>query len=348
MHSLSTSSLHFFDNGGNECKELDSTSLKLAARRYIATNLQDDQCDGLTVLFAHCVGSHKEYWEPVIERIFALQNKGMSYRIREAWSFDWQNHGDSAVVNEKILKYRPDGITVYEWANAIRNFVISPRMNGHKLVAIGHSAGAGTMTLSSLQTPLSNYPYIALILVEATMITEDHFYASIEDRMLQMEFTVNATRSRRDTWKSKEIAYEWMLKRFPWNVWDPRIARLMADYGLRETMDPETKESVVTLKCPKEQEAVLYSAVDGHFEAMDELKRVCRTVPVHAIWGENEDIVVEDIRNSLGDISKGRTLASVTTVPDCGHMIVQENPDGLADAIIKILEGIRPPVKGKL
>ncbi|KAL0067007.1 hypothetical protein AAF712_005996 [Marasmius tenuissimus] len=332
-----SSSLHFFNDDGTECNDIDtSRSLKLAARRYLTSNVHHD---GLTLLFAHCIGSHKEYWEPVVEQLFSAQsNIKHSYRIREIWSFDWQNHGDSAVANEQILKERSEGLTVYDWSNAIRNFVNSSRMKGHRMVALGHSAGAGTMTLSTLGVPLSHYPYVALVLIEATMITREHFHASIEDRMLQMEFTVNATRSRRDTWDSKETAHEWMMKRFPWNGWDPRMARLMADYGLRTTSTGQ-----VTLKCPKEQESALYSDVDGHFEAMDELARICGRVPVHAIWGENADVVVDEIRDAMGDTSKGRVLASVITVPDCGHMIVQENPEGLADAIMSILDGIISP-----
>ncbi|KAL0578647.1 hypothetical protein V5O48_003347 [Marasmius crinis-equi] len=337
-----TSSLHLFNDNGTECEgNTASNSLKIAARRYTSSNANTN---GLTLILAHCIGSHKEYWEPVIDRLFSLSpGKDHTYRIREIWSFDWQNHGDSAVANEKLLKARPNVISVYEWANAIRSFATSPRMRGHRLVALGHSAGAGTMTLSTLRTPLPEIPYLALVLIEATMITREHFNASIEDRKLQMDFTVNAVRSRRDTWKSKEAAYEWMMKRFPWNGWDPRIARLMADYGLRPTPTGE-----VTLKCPKEQEAALYPDTEGHFEAMDELARICRKVPVHAVWGENADVVVEDIREAMGDASKGRILASVTIVPDSGHMVVQENPDGLADAIASILDGIVPSAEAKL
>lgn len=26
--------------------------------------------------------------------------------IREVWAFDWQNHGDSAILNEEVIKIR--------------------------------------------------------------------------------------------------------------------------------------------------------------------------------------------------------------------------------------------------
>uniref|UniRef100_A0A0W0F8H8 AB hydrolase-1 domain-containing protein n=1 Tax=Moniliophthora roreri TaxID=221103 RepID=A0A0W0F8H8_MONRR len=284
------STLHFLNDDGTECKVSDASSpaggLKTAAKRY--TNGQANP-EGLTLFFAHCIGTHKEHWEPVIDKLFSILNSNSKHprqRIREAWAFDWQNHGDSAVVNEEKLNDRPEGISVYEWSAAIRNFVHSPRMKGHRIVPLGHSAGAGTMMLLTLEIPLSEIPYVALVLIEATMITREHFYESFDARIETMEFTINATLGRRDTWPSKEFAFEWMSKRFPWQFWDQRIVRIMADYGLKDTSTGE-----VQLKCTKEQEATLYPDVDPHFEAMDELARVCQTLPVHAVWGETEDIV---------------------------------------------------------
>ncbi|EEB92180.1 hypothetical protein MPER_09348 [Moniliophthora perniciosa FA553] len=279
-----TSTLHFFNNDGTEYDISDATSpaaggLKTAAKRYYTHGQTNPE--GLTLLFAHCIGTHKEHWEPVIDKLF---NSNSRQRIREAWTFDWQNHGDSAVINKEKLKDRPEA--VYEWSAAIRNFARSPRMKGHRIVPLGHSAGAGTMMLLSLGIPLSEIPYVALVLIEATMITREHFYESFDARIETMEFTVDATLKRRDTWPSKEFAFEWMSKRFPWQFWDQRIVRIMADYGLKDTSTGE-----VQLKCTKEQEATLYPDVDPHFEAMDELTRVCQVLPVHAIWGETEDIV---------------------------------------------------------
>lgn len=45
----------------------------------------------------------KEQWEPTIQAIFekASNQSPNMIRIREAWSFDWQNHGDAAVLNKK-------------------------------------------------------------------------------------------------------------------------------------------------------------------------------------------------------------------------------------------------------
>jgi hypothetical protein len=102
--------------------------LKMAAKRYTDGRQSED---GLTVLLAHGLGAResyseafstkmliecadmqdKEHWEPMLCTLFEIQSiKSPPHRIREAWAFDWQTHGDSAVLNSDALKTRPDGV----------------------------------------------------------------------------------------------------------------------------------------------------------------------------------------------------------------------------------------------
>ncbi|KAK7448810.1 hypothetical protein VKT23_013540 [Stygiomarasmius scandens] len=320
--------------------------LKMAAKRY-TWDRSEENVHGLTLLFAHCIGAHKEQWEPVIERIFITQStKSKHYQIREAWAFDWQNHGDSGVINQELLKDRPEGVSIYEWAPAITAFVQSPCMKGHRIVPMGHSAGAGAMMLTTKTFPVSKLPYVALILIEPTMVTRELFFEHFDDRMITMEFTVGATSIRRDTWPGREEAFQWLSRKFPWRMWDPRVVRLLVDYGLQNTPNG----SQVTLKCDKKQEAISYPDVDGHFEATIELGRICHALPVHLIWGTSNDLVPDYIQDSLNDATQGRIAASVSTVHGAGHMVVQEKPDHLAMKICEILNTISPhlPVQSRL
>ncbi|KAF9064750.1 hypothetical protein BDP27DRAFT_1229930 [Rhodocollybia butyracea] len=265
-----------------------SPRLKMTAKRY-TSGLSGDNPLGLTLLFAHGVGSHKEQWEPTIERIFLTQSgKNRYQRIREAWSFDWLNHGDAALVNEAALQSRPEGVSIYEWAPTIVAFVRSPRMAGHRIVPIGHSGGAGAMMLTTKTFSLSNLPYVSLILVEPTMITRELFEAHFDERIRSMEMSVGATEVRRDVWADREEAFKWLSRRFPFRTWDPRVVRLLVEQGLYQK-SPESSE--VTLKCNKQQEAISYPDVDGHFEATTELARVCHALPVHTIWGSSNDLL---------------------------------------------------------
>ncbi|KAJ3729281.1 Alpha/beta hydrolase fold-1 [Lentinula raphanica] len=316
-----------------------SSGLKMTAKRY-TMGFSEDNTFGLTLLFAHGVGSHKEQWEPTIERIFLTQaSKERHHQIREAWSFDWQNHGEAALVNEEILRDRPEGVSIYIWAPAIVDFVQSSRMAGHRIVPLGHSAGAGAMMLTTKNFPLSHLPYVSLVLIEPTMITREMFEAHFDDRIRSMEMSVGATEVRRDVWPDREEAFRWLSRRFPFRTWDPRVVRLLVEHGLHQKF-PDSK--TVTLKCDRKQEAISYPDVDGHFEATTELARVCRTLPVHVIWGTSNDMFPDYFQDSLADATQGRIVASVSRVHGAGHLVMQEKPDHLALKICEALDTISP------
>ncbi|KAF7974887.1 hypothetical protein HWV62_11027 [Athelia sp. TMB] len=85
----------------------------MAAKRY--TDADRGSTDGITLLLAHGAGSpllkaiqDKEQWEPTLDKMFEAQHRKVgAMRIREAWAFDWQNHGDSALINRDALHTRP-------------------------------------------------------------------------------------------------------------------------------------------------------------------------------------------------------------------------------------------------
>jgi hypothetical protein len=70
---------------------------------YHSIHSNHDAEDGATLVFTHGVGQHKEHWEPVIERIYESEQGKGGFAIREAWSVDCPNHGDSAILNEEKL-----------------------------------------------------------------------------------------------------------------------------------------------------------------------------------------------------------------------------------------------------
>ncbi|PPQ92478.1 hypothetical protein CVT25_010423 [Psilocybe cyanescens] len=333
-------------------------SLKMAAKRYSPASGQD-YCGGLTLMFMHCIGSHKEQWEPVIEQLFKVQ-RNKDVRLREAWAFDWQSHGDSAVLNREALKNRAEGVSVYEWAGAIAEFVKSPRMKGHRIIPLGHSAGAAVSILLTKTIPPQAFS--SVVLIEPTLSTRESFESHLEDRMAAIDFAVAATSTRRDHWLSREQAFGYFKKRIPWEVWDDRVIRLMTDHALEDS-----PSGGVNLKWDRKQEAISYADIEPHFEGALQLGRVCHSVPIHVIWGTRNDLVPEFIQDSLSDVSEGRVVASVTKVKNAGHMascsylstpaqlltrlfpkVVQEQPDLLARAIASILEGLANISRPKL
>ncbi|KAJ7121475.1 Alpha/Beta hydrolase protein [Mycena epipterygia] len=306
--------------------------LKMSAKRYY-TSQSAANSNGLTLLFAHCIGAHKEQWEPTIRQIFELRHS----QVHEAWAFDWQTHGVSALLNRELLETasREYGVSASEWSEAIAAFVRSPCMHGKRMVPIGHSAGAGTMVLTAKDTPLPSIPYLSLVLIEPTVIPRELFYRHVDDRVSTMEFVVSATTSRRERWRSRPDAKAWLARRVPWDSWDPRALHMLSTYGLTDV-----PEGGVAIKCDRRQEALSYPDVEPHFAAAVELGRISRAVPVHFIWGSESPLVPDFVQEALCDGTEGRTAASVTQVP-AGHMVVQEQPDKVAEAICAILDTIR-------
>ncbi|KAF4604846.1 hypothetical protein EYR40_003628 [Pleurotus pulmonarius] len=264
----------------------------------------DDSTSGLTLLFAHGVGAHKEQWEPTILSVFqrsSISNIAKA-RLREAWAFDWQNHGDAGVLNRDALQRRP-----------------SP----------GVSHRFSMLTLKDF--PLWASPQVAFILVEPTIMSETQWQALIDDRMEKMEFSIRMTMKRRTLWPNREDAFAWFRRKYPGTTWDDRVLRAFVDHGMEET--PEG----IRLKCEKDQEASSYPDVEGHFEASKIITAVCHTIPIHYIWAKEPTYLPLDVRASLSDASYGRTARSIKLIEDAGHMVVQEKPDLVAKAICDVL-----------
>jgi hypothetical protein len=84
----------------------ESYPFAITAKCYRPEGIKDDP-EGLTLVFAHAIGLHKETFEPTIERLFELQAASNNRtRIRDAWSIDSIQHGEAAVLNEELLKTR--------------------------------------------------------------------------------------------------------------------------------------------------------------------------------------------------------------------------------------------------
>lgn len=76
----------------------------LASKRYRPKS-NNAISKGLTLVFAHGTGYHKEHWEATIEDLWSAVEQTKGVEIREFWSIDCPNHGDSAVLNEKTLQW---------------------------------------------------------------------------------------------------------------------------------------------------------------------------------------------------------------------------------------------------
>lgn len=87
--------------------------LAVTAKCYRPQNPATGTADSVTLIFLHCVASHKEVFEPTIAELFAIftaqsKHQNTALKLREVWSIECPTHGESAVLNENIFRRRPE------------------------------------------------------------------------------------------------------------------------------------------------------------------------------------------------------------------------------------------------
>ena len=115
--------------------------------------------------------------------------------------------------------------------------------------------------LLAAEFSLSRLPFLALVLVEPTMVTRELFSVNIDDRLNAMNVSVSATSTRRDTWDSREAAFNWFKKRLPWKVWDPRVIRLLSVCLLLWLRFLMLNSSIRNMVCKRPQLVLFLNAV---------------------------------------------------------------------------------------
>ncbi|KAL1743644.1 Alpha/beta hydrolase fold-1 [Schizophyllum fasciatum] len=304
--------------------------LLVSVKRYWDPATSSDAPDALTPVWTHATGFHNEVSEPVMEDLCALPG----LQIRDMWAIECPNHGASAALNERELQfgYEP----VFGWTEYARSvhLVLTGQGKGldvdfsqRRLVGIGQSMGAVALELSLTFAP--RITYHSLILVEPMVMNH-------EAAAGPHQFLVNGARNRRDIWPSRPEAYK-LLKSRSWKTWDDRVVRRFVEHGLRSlpTLEYPDQTEGVTLACAKRQEAATYEDPLGVARCYRFLKHGVKRVPTHIIYGSIDDYLpafVKDdvIQNAVG--GQGQ-LASLSRVENAGHLVVQTNPQGLAEKI---------------
>ncbi|KAJ7093412.1 Alpha/beta hydrolase fold-1 [Mycena belliarum] len=305
--------------------------LKMVAKWYSVGESTSNEA-GFTLLFAHCVGAHKEQWEPTIEELIRLQrHKAPRERVREAWSFDWPSHGDAAVLNRAfIARNRDTGIAASEWAKAIAAFVRS-RLQGKRLVVMGHSAACSAVMLSIKDIAVADIPYAAIVLIEPTFGTREEFNRHIAPSLPKAIEVISALRAQ---WPSRAAAHAWLQRLPQWKSWDARVLRIYTEYGLADTPDGK-----VEVKCDRRQEALAYADPTPHFAAVEELARVSHAIPIHLVYASRSHAVPRPVQDALPNAAANRVFASFTRL-EGGHLLVQEDPDRVALMISTVLDSV--------
>ncbi|KAL3461222.1 alpha/beta-hydrolase [Aspergillus heterothallicus] len=221
-------------------------ALKLAVKQYTPKSNPIPQPGDVTIIGAHGAAFPKELYEPIWHEIYdGLSQQGI--RIRSIWIADTASQSASGELNREMLGNDAS------WFDHARDLLYM--INQFKaempqpIVGIGHSLGAGQMTLLSLLHPrlLSS-----LILMEPVM--------EKDVRMAKGPIFVKLSLGRKDTWPSREQAATYFRKQY--KKWDPRVVDLWLQHGLRDIDDSSSsssgENSGVTLLTSRSQEVTVY------------------------------------------------------------------------------------------
>ncbi|KAF8169061.1 Alpha/beta hydrolase fold-1 [Mycena galopus ATCC 62051] len=284
--------------------------LYLTAKRYWLPSFEANANDpaALTLVFLHSTSFHKETWIPTLDAIFSLaSSKDSPVKIREAWCLDCPNHGASAQLNAAVL-LQPEF-----FLNCTRRvrppfLSVGPDEGAHvdfrkrNLVGIGHSLGGVAITMLQEIEPVFKKPA-----------------PTASPGML-----VKGAYERRDVWPDRKEAMALLKRRDRSKKWDPRILDIFVEYGIVEHRSWR----------PIPGRRAMYRDPDGATKPVQTLVRVCRQYPVHLILGGIADFVPGRVHKAIIDAG---SYASVTTIENTGHLIVQEAPDRLGKAVYDAL-----------
>ncbi|KAH8926007.1 hypothetical protein BT69DRAFT_1056496 [Atractiella rhizophila] len=330
----------------SEEDRFNEEGLWIAANRYWKNEFEPD---GYTLVLAHASSLHKETWEPVISRLFEQK----SLKIREIWCLDHILHGDSAVLNDGRIG------DVYDWIDSGRDivqfilrylppsgsdlspstddpFLLSPqcsgtinlrdekvqnlqgRLRGHQIALIGHSAGGTAQSAAASMLP---HLFERVILFDPMITTGPR---NLENNA---KWTLGGLK-RKDRWNSAEEARSSLLSKPLYKQWDPAAQNLYCQHAIKKDG---------SLKCKRENEALTYVDRYNRIGAVsDDFFRapVASRVHIHfadAGKGVQPDSKNEAVLKMLGNASWDRAKEGVT------HLMVQQDPAGSADAIVKQL-----------
>ncbi|OBZ69359.1 Peroxisomal membrane protein LPX1 [Grifola frondosa] len=315
------------------------------ANRYVNTDQQ--KTTGLTLVFLHGIGAHKETWTPVIQcLVLEIAASSSPLYVNEIWAMDCVQHGDSGLLNEASLG---DTFDCADYARDLTNFLLhylpedtSParristnlfrlpesvtdrrkihRFSNRTVVGVGHSVGA-----CSLINPAVEYPALlsSLVLVESMTIPE---YVKYIDGHRKNEAMCLR---RRWLWDSIEDATRDIHKSGYYRSWDPKCLQQFLKYAIIRTSDGKFR-----LKTHPYFESLMMYERLMVYEAWELLDKINPSITMHWVWGGKSERaggpVIQITYRRKGNCSND-------VHPNVGHLLPQEIPDLLGMDIFRFL-----------
>ncbi|KAF8154566.1 alpha/beta-hydrolase [Crassisporium funariophilum] len=319
----------------------------LATRYTLGPSDSYTSGDDYTLICMHAIGSHKESWEVTIRALLSMGRRARqsTYHIRDVYSIECPNHGESAVLNEDALNSLfKNRWPTREYTRAVHAFLTAGTSRGakvdfqkHKLVAAGHCLGALSLFFMHEMRPR--------VRIQSIIAIEPGFspgldYPDYRDLFRRMQGWVWL---RRDVWADKKAAFDDLSRNPVFSGWDQSVLFLyiehaLSDHPASKYPQPYTFKGVV-VSTTKEQEAATYRSDELIGQPLDACNIAAREVPVHLIWGDVSDVLPSHVKHYISEKSGA---ASVEFIKGAGHLILQQKPELIAHKIHDRLTFLAP------
>ncbi|TKY87354.1 hypothetical protein EX895_004031 [Sporisorium graminicola] len=335
----------------------------------------NDDRQGITLLLAHANGFHKEIFEPALEALIKkLQTKEFSgkYKIDEIWMFDSTHSGQAGSINRHVLgdiiswvdhprdmlkfleNYLPE---IPSRASApptwLPTFLPSHEASNpnskRRLVALGHSFGGGAFTFLLHARPRM---LEGLILVDPAIMhcdDEERFQIhNLPNEMyspLQEVPLARGAIARKDTFDSLPDARAYFESKPFFQAWHKRVLDLHLRFGLRPSAVPashalasddlyenDLKRTPLELNNTKWHEAAAFCTT-----WMGYIGRRGLLTTDYGAW-----VGMVNMKGGFNNLPLAaeidRLERGISFTIEGNHLVAQEEPEALADALVKVLE----------
>ncbi len=192
--------------------------------------LHDLGGDGPSVLLTHANGFCGRMWQAAARELRP---------VAHCWALDFRGHGDSESAPDEG----------YEWDGFADDVLaVVDEIHPTPRLAAGHSLGGASILKAELARPgtFDRAWMYEPVTIPAHSLPREGVKALGDIARMRKEFFV-----------SRQAAYERYSSRPPFNLLDPEVLWAYLDHGFVELVD-----GTVTMKCPREVEAVIFEYPD--------------------------------------------------------------------------------------